>query len=127
SLNNTNGGFTVFARIVKGMDIVDTINSYGRVNLISSLGGPFGEVPVLPGTPASAVDIEHLIQVNRRYITDVIEEEDDGPGQPDPDNDYPAVTTLRNGSTFRLPLHWVDSRWGETFVTATFNRAPDAP
>ena len=48
SLDGSNGGFTVFARVIgDGMDVVDAINRLPRVNANGSGGGPFGELPVI--------------------------------------------------------------------------------
>jgi cyclophilin family peptidyl-prolyl cis-trans isomerase len=70
-LNTTNGGFTVFAKIVYGMSVVDTIGNSQRVDLTASLGEVFNEVPVTD-LDADGVGIEDLMWVKRVYITDVV-------------------------------------------------------
>lgn len=52
ALNTANGGYTVFAKVIQGWDIVTTIAGYGVQNLNQRLtgsgAGPFTTVPVRP-------------------------------------------------------------------------------
>jgi peptidyl-prolyl cis-trans isomerase A (cyclophilin A) len=70
ALDSVDGGFTVFARIVTGMDIVDSIAALQRFNLTGALGSAFSDVPTT--APAGATDISatQLIRVTRAYRTD---------------------------------------------------------
>ncbi len=74
TLDTTNGGFTVFARVVRGLNIVDAIGNSQRVNLTASLGDAFNEVPVLE-IDGDGVGEEDLYQIDRVYITDTLPEE----------------------------------------------------
>ncbi len=71
SLDTTNGGYTVFATIVSGMSVVDSIGNLGRVNLSSSLGNAFTEIPVV-SKDDNGVGVEDLVQIKRAYISDTI-------------------------------------------------------
>jgi cyclophilin family peptidyl-prolyl cis-trans isomerase len=62
SLDDNNGGFTVFARVVgDGMDIVDAINALPRVNANGAGGGPFGELPVIDLESNTPILEENLV------------------------------------------------------------------
>ncbi|MFT5320209.1 MAG: peptidyl-prolyl cis-trans isomerase A (cyclophilin A) [Pseudohongiellaceae bacterium] len=82
-LDTVDGGFTVFARIISGMPVVDAIAVLPRVNLQGSLGGAFGELP-LTDQDTDGVDADDVVLVNRIYVTDVIVDDsdtvDDGSG-----------------------------------------------
>lgn len=71
NLDTVDGGFTVFARIVKGMDIVDGIAALTRFNLTASLGTAFNTVPTtaLPG--ATDIAASQLVRVTRAYRTEI--------------------------------------------------------
>jgi peptidyl-prolyl cis-trans isomerase A (cyclophilin A) len=49
SLDRVDGGFTVFARVVRGFDVLDRFNNASRTNGIfrTNLGGPLNHLPVL--------------------------------------------------------------------------------
>jgi peptidyl-prolyl cis-trans isomerase A (cyclophilin A) len=71
-LNTVEGGYTVFARIVSGMDIVDSIAAMPTFNLIPFLGSAFGTTPAMaPATsnPASLLLIQ-LVSVTKAYRTE---------------------------------------------------------
>lgn len=65
-LDVQNGGFTVFARVIKGWDIIERIASFDVRNLNNFLAGtfqgPFGEVPV-SGTGDSDVVVMKDVEV----------------------------------------------------------------
>jgi cyclophilin family peptidyl-prolyl cis-trans isomerase len=63
ALNTVDGGFTVFARVVKGMDVVDTIAALPRANF----GAPLSETPHIAPAGSSNVDYEQLVRVMRAY------------------------------------------------------------
>jgi peptidyl-prolyl cis-trans isomerase A (cyclophilin A) len=70
-LDSVDGGFTVFARIISGMSVVDAIGNLPRANLQGSLGGAFGEVP-LTDQDSDGVQADDLVLIHRIYVTDVI-------------------------------------------------------
>jgi peptidyl-prolyl cis-trans isomerase A (cyclophilin A) len=63
NLDSVDGGFTVFARVVKGMDVVDTIAALPRANF----GGPLTETPHAAPAGSTNVDYAQLIRVMRAY------------------------------------------------------------
>jgi cyclophilin family peptidyl-prolyl cis-trans isomerase len=78
NLDNQNGGFTVFARVIgDGMDIVDTIAALPRVNLDG--GGVFSAVPTINFT--GSINASIFVTINRASV--VTEPDFDGDGTPD--------------------------------------------
>lgn len=76
TLDQQDGGATVFAKVVKGMDVVEAIGGALRVNLSATLGEDFGMVPVRVKRP-DGVELDDLVQIKRAYATDdVIEDVD---------------------------------------------------
>ena len=67
NLDTVDGGFTVFARIVKGMDIVDKIAALTRFNLTTALGSAFNTVPTTALQGATDIAATQLILVTRAY------------------------------------------------------------
>ncbi len=67
-LDISNGGYTVFARIISGMDVVDAIGAYQVVNL-SQYGADFASVPVQRLPDDLVIELEDLIEVKRVYST----------------------------------------------------------
>jgi len=59
-LDTDNGGFTVFADVISGMPVVDSINTLIRVNA----GSPFTELPVVDWTPGNPVLFSNLVQLS---------------------------------------------------------------
>ncbi len=73
NLDNQNGGFTVFAEVVLGMDVVDSINALRRVNLSSALGNSsFGATPVTSPEGATNVALDEFVIINRAYTTNTL-------------------------------------------------------
>jgi cyclophilin family peptidyl-prolyl cis-trans isomerase len=56
-LDTTNGGFTVFADVISGLEHADAINALTIVNA----GSPFGELPVIGWTPGNPVTVSNLV------------------------------------------------------------------
>ena len=54
------GPFTVFGRVVNGLNVVDTIAALTLVNA----GSPFDELPVLPSYSGGSVALSDLVYVN---------------------------------------------------------------
>lgn len=108
-LDSVDGGFTVFARIISGLDIVDAIAVLPRANLQSSLGGAFGEVP-LTDQDSDGVDADDLVLVHRIYVTDVVVGDSDGgdggsDGGSGGDDGIETTTTYGVATnTFTLPV-----------------------
>ncbi|MDR0780554.1 MAG: peptidylprolyl isomerase [Pseudomonadales bacterium] len=76
TLDTANGGYTVFATIVKGMDLVDVIGKLLPVSLVNELGDEFNSVPVRESIdPDVGVTLEELVQVLHVYTTDDVAEE----------------------------------------------------
>lgn len=74
NLDNQNGGFTVFARVVQGMEVFDKIATLQVWNF-SSLLGAFNELPLdtPPGTTTlNSLPRQYVVIVNRAYATDLL-------------------------------------------------------
>lgn len=109
-LDVQNGGFTVFAEIIRGMSVVDRINRLPRVDLTASLGGAFGAVPRAQDT--GPVDVEDLVLVHRVYVTDAtVEEEEEEPAEEEPEEEFPDYVTVAEfmNGLFTAPVQ-VDDR-----------------
>ena len=83
TLDFSNGGFTVFARVVQGMDVVDGIGNSQRADLRNSLGGAFGEVPVLR-KPETGIGLEDLVLLERAYVAEDVTPDPEEPGEEEP-------------------------------------------
>ena len=70
-LNFADGGYTVFAGVVLGMDVVDIIGNLQRASLARYLGAPFQEVPVLR-KPAAGIGLEDFVEIRRAWATDTL-------------------------------------------------------
>jgi peptidyl-prolyl cis-trans isomerase A (cyclophilin A) len=69
-LNSTNGGFTVFAEVVSGMEVVDKINALRLVNLSSAFqNASFASVPVSTPVGVNSIANEDFVLITRAYAT----------------------------------------------------------
>ncbi|MDG2176642.1 MAG: peptidylprolyl isomerase [Gammaproteobacteria bacterium] len=119
NLDSVDGGFTVFGEVVSGMDVVDAIAALPRVNLQTSLGSPFGELPVTD-QDSDGVGSDDVVLVHRIYVTDLVADgpvddgsgggSGDGDGDGDGGNDVVTTTQYSlTSNSFILPV-WI----GET-------------
>ena len=116
NLDSVDGGFTVFGEVISGMDVVDAIAGLPISNQQTSLGGPFGELP-LTDQDTDGVGSDDVVLVHRIYVTDLVADGpivDDGPvvddGSGDGDGGIDVVTTTQYSllsNTFILPV-WID-------------------
>lgn len=72
NLDNQNGGFTVFAEVVHGLDVIDRIAGFRIGNLTGILGSGFNEVPVDIPASATTVARSDLVIIARAYATDLL-------------------------------------------------------
>jgi cyclophilin family peptidyl-prolyl cis-trans isomerase len=88
-LDTTNGGFTVFADVISGLEHADAINALTIVNA----GSPFGELPVFGWTAPNPVVVSNLVR-----FPDVARQTAPQCGDLDADADIDRadVTRLRN-------------------------------
>jgi peptidyl-prolyl cis-trans isomerase A (cyclophilin A) len=69
-LNSSNGGFTVFAEVVSGMEVIDKINGLRIVNLSTAFqNGAFAETPVTTATGVNTIANEDFVLITRAYAT----------------------------------------------------------
>ena len=67
NLDAQNGGFTVFARVTDGMDVVDAINELPMVNA----GGSFGDLPVIDFVNGSTILEDNLVMTGISVIPEM--------------------------------------------------------
>lgn len=63
-LDPQNGGFTVFGRIVAGIDVMDTIAAQRVVNASATFGATFNELPVFDYPTGTTPAAENLVTIN---------------------------------------------------------------
>lgn len=73
NLDVQNSGFTVFAEVAYGIDVIDRIAAMRVGNLSATFGSTeFGEVPVDIAPTSTTVARDDLVIVSRAYTTDVL-------------------------------------------------------
>tara|TARA_B100000676_G_C18081137_1_gene851322 strand:+ start:128 stop:1954 length:1827 start_codon:yes stop_codon:yes gene_type:complete len=96
NLDNQNGGFTVFGRVLTGMNVVDTIAGQP----IWNFGGAFTDMPTIGYVQGQAVRDDHFVKVIRATrltladtdndgTLDREDTDDDNDGIPDIDDPFP--------------------------------------
>jgi peptidyl-prolyl cis-trans isomerase A (cyclophilin A) len=69
-LNTSNGGFTVFAEVVSGMDVVDRINTLRVLNLSNAFqNAAFASTPVTTPDGTFSVANDEFVLITRAYAT----------------------------------------------------------
>lgn len=119
-LNSTNGGFTVFAEVVTGMNIVDRIAGYATFNLSGSLGDAFARTPATAPAGTTSLDIAELILVRRAYSTNVLPYHCSAAGIGDTLTEFCGTTlsfpVLVNGALYEATLRHLPERPGLVFA-----------
>ncbi len=65
---NSNAGYAVFGKVIRGMDVVRVIESLARVNFNDATpSGVFGELPVYRYI-SGAIDVDNIVEINRAYV-----------------------------------------------------------
>lgn len=115
---DNNGGFTVFGRIVEGLDIADGIGKAKKLNL----GGTFTDLPVQNHT-AGEVTKEHLIQITDAKILPASAAADAGHtftvAVTNPGGAPNLVKGTVDNATNLLKLTYAKGQTGRTEVTVT--------
>ncbi len=119
-LDSQNGGFTVFAEVVVGHNVVDNMARQPAFDLINILGPIFRNTPLLDyDTNIVSTD---FITINRAYQT---QRDPDAGTATDP---FPNVTTTATfvNTAFFLPIQWPDGNlYRMLMVHDTETPAPD--
>lgn len=104
-LDSQNGGFTVFAEVVLGMNVVDSIASLPVLDLTSFLGPIFSDVPML--NYDNEIVATDFVTITRAYFT-----QRDPTPQPTAEDPFPTVETVVKYSSgaFFAPVQWTDGR-----------------
>ena len=119
NLDNQNGGFTVFARAIgSSMDVVDDINALATFDVSASLGGAFGEVPLLNPTLTE----ENLIKSMTISVVSIYPDDSDQPAIlafAAESSDSDLVSATITGSTLQIAVMGSSSGSATITVTAT--------
>ena len=106
-LDTVDSGFTVFARVISGMSVVDAIGNLPRTNQQNGLGNAFGELP-LTDQDNDGIQADDLVLVQRVYVTDVIvDDSDNGTGGGDGGTGGIITTATYSAllATINLPVY----------------------
>jgi peptidyl-prolyl cis-trans isomerase A (cyclophilin A) len=69
-LNTSNGGFTVFAEVVTGMEVIDRINALRVANLSNAFqNASFAETPVTTPAGINTIANDEFVLITRAYAT----------------------------------------------------------
>lgn len=117
-LDSQNGGFTVFAEVVTGASVVESIARQPAFDLRNFLGGPFGETPLL-NFDQSFVSSD-FITITRAYQT---QRDPNAPLGNDPFPNLTATTTFTS-SAFFLPVQWTDGQLYRMLLVQSERSAP---
>ncbi|MGP1609439.1 MAG: peptidylprolyl isomerase [Burkholderiales bacterium] len=113
-LDSQNGGFTVFAEVITGMNVVDNIARQPTFNLINVLGGAFEDTPLLNFDDQFVAS--DFITINRAFQT---QRDPDAPTANDP---FPNLitTAIYSNVAFLMPVQWTDgSLYRMIFIQST--------
>lgn len=97
NLDAQNGGFTVFGRVISGMDVVDAIAAL----TIWNAGGAFTDIPLIDYPGSGDIQRSHLVIMNSvAVVADLPEEEDDdGDGVANSDDNCPSIANSNQKNT----------------------------
>lgn len=103
NLDNQNGGFTVFAEVVVGMNVVENIARQPAFDLRNVLGAAFQHTPLL-NFDNNFVSTD-FVTITRAYRT---QRDPDAPTATDPFPNIVTTVNYNNAGAFLAPVHWTD-------------------
>lgn len=121
NLDVTEGGYAVFARIVKGMDVVDNIAALRRVNLNAALNASaFSTVPTTADASTTTLELSQLVRVVRAYRAEPAQYQCTFTSPGDTLTEFCGSTlnfpVLVGGKLFDATLNFVPGRSGLVFA-----------
>ncbi|MEM9415023.1 MAG: peptidylprolyl isomerase [Planctomycetota bacterium] len=124
SLDTQNGGFTVFADVIEGMDVVDAIASLS----VANLGGAYSTIPILDTAAPPVLDKDEIVLTTLRVVGDATGDAYVGAndldillanwGQTVTANDFSAGDFDGDGTVGQGDLDIVAAQWGEGLTPA---------